>query len=188
MKRFSLSTNAGRMLFALILMVGCMAFNVDPVAASAVGMVLSFETVAGSVLSVSTGVPATYDSAGYAALSWTAVGEITNIDGELGRQYNVVEHSPIATSQTIQKKGGYKLGSIDLVVAWDQADAGQDLCRTAADDPDDVLSVRIVKQSGAIRYFTAQVSKFTEKFGTSDSVNQGMVTLLRQRDVVMNPA
>lgn len=149
---------------------------------------MAFETVAGTVLSVSVGVPATYDSTGYAALSWTAVGEITNIDGELGRQYNVVEHSTIANSQTIQRKGGYKLNSIDLVVAWDQADAGQDLCRTAADDADDILSVRIVKQSGGIRYFTAQVQKFTEKFGTSDTVNQGMVSLLRQRDVVMNPA
>lgn len=149
---------------------------------------MAFETLAGTALSVSVGVPATYDAAGYAALSWTAVGEITSIDGGLGRDYNIVEHAPIATSQVVQKKGGYKLGTLDLTVAWDQSDAGQDLMRTAADDGNDILSIRIVKQGGDIRYFTAQVSKFLENFGTVDSVVNGAVSLLRQRDVVMNPA
>lgn len=148
---------------------------------------MAFETLAGTVLSVSTGVPATYDAAGYAALSWTAVGEITSIDGSLGRDYNIVDHSPIATSQVIQKKGGYKLGTMDFKVAWDQSDAGQDILRTAADAASSVLSVRIVKQGGDIRYFTAQVAKMLEEFGTVDSVVNGMVSLLRQRDVVMNP-
>jgi len=88
----------------------------------------------------------------------------------------------------IQVKGNYRLGSQDLVLAWDQSDAGQDILRTAADDGNDVISVRITKQDGGLRYFTAQVSKFLENLGTADAVNQGMVTLLRQRDIVMSPA
>lgn len=149
---------------------------------------MAFQTVAGTTLAVSTAAPSTYDATGYGALSWTSVGEITDIGGDLGRDYQTVEHAPIAQSQIILKKGGYRLGQIDLTMAWDQADAGQDLLRTAGDDNDDILSVRITKQDGGIRYFTAQVLKFVERFGTVNNINVGMCSLLRQRDVVMSPA
>jgi hypothetical protein len=55
------------------------------------------------------------------------------------------------------------------------SDAGQDICRTAADSQTQVLSIKITKQGGDIRYFTAQVSKFVENFGTVDNVVQGMI-------------
>ncbi len=148
---------------------------------------MSFETVAGSTLAVSVAAPATYDAAGYGALTFTAVGEITDLGQGLGRAYNTVTHSPISSRQVIEKKASYKLGSIDYVMAWDQSDAGQDLCRTAADN-DSILSIKITKQGGDIRYFTAQVAKFVENFGTVDNVVQGMMTLLRQKDVVYSPA
>lgn len=149
---------------------------------------MGFQTVAGSTLACSTSAPATYDAAGYGALSYTTIGEITDLGGNLGREYNIVSHSPVATSQVIEKKASYRLGSQDIVLAWDQSDAGQDLLRAAANDADDVLSFKLTKQNGDIRYFTAQVSKFLENFGGADNVNQGMVTLLRQTDVVMSPA
>lgn len=149
---------------------------------------MTFETVAGSTLAVSAAAPATDDVAGFAALSWTLVGEITDLGGGLGREYNIVEHAPIASAQVTQKKGGYKLPQMELVMAWDQSDAGQDLMRTAALDADDIVSIRITKQSGDIRYFRAQVSKFVENFGTVDNVVQGMVSLLRQTNTVYNPA
>jgi hypothetical protein len=41
-------------------------------------------------------------------------------------------------------------------MAWDMNDAGQDLLRAAALD-DSVLSIKIVKQGGDVRYFAAQV-------------------------------
>jgi hypothetical protein len=116
------------------------------------------------------------------------VGEITDLGSGLGRQYNTVTHSPIATSQVIEKKASYKLGEIDMMCAWDMSDAGQDILRTAADSQTQILSIKITKQGGDIRYFTAQVAKFVENFGTVDNVVQGMFTLLRQRDVVNNPA
>src|SRR5207253_2599935 len=157
------------------------------VGASMVGMALTFETVAGSTLAVSAAAPATFDAAGYGALAWTNVGELTDLGNNLGRQYNTVTHSPIQSAQVIEKKASYKLGEIDMICAWDMADAGQDFLRAAADSQTQVLSIRITKQSGDIRYFTAQVSKFVENFGTVDNVVQGAFTLLRQRDVVNNP-
>lgn len=149
---------------------------------------MAWETVAGTVLACSASLPATYDAAGYGALSFTAVGEVTNIDGELGRVYNTVEHAPIASSQRIQRKGTYVVGTSEIRLAWDQSDAGQDLLRTAANDANDIMSFKITKQGGDIRWFTAQVQKFVETFGSGDDVNAGMITLLRQTDVVMSPA
>jgi hypothetical protein len=186
-----LRDNLPRIAFLVTLLALTHFGLVDPASASiasAGAFVLNFETVSGSTLAVSVGVPAAEDAASYGALVWTAVGEITDLGGSLGRDYNIVEHSPIAQARVIQKKGSYRLGSQDLVMAWDQNDAGQDILRTAANDPDDIVSIRITKQSGDLRYYRAQVSKFLENFGTADNVNQGMVTLLRQTDVVMNPA
>lgn len=184
----SIRTTAWRLATFAVLVVGVALGALDPATATAAGFVLSFETVAGSTLSVSTAAPATYDAAGYGALSWTTVGEITDLGSNLGREYNKVAHSPVATGQIVEKKASYRLGEIDMTCAWDQSDAGQDILRTAADHQTQVISVRIVKQSGDIRYFTAQVSKFVENFGTVDNVVNGMLTLLRQRDVVMSPA
>jgi hypothetical protein len=149
---------------------------------------MSFETVAGSVLAVSASAPATYDLAGYgaSAMVYTAVGEITDLGGGYGRQYNTVSHAPISSAQVTQKKGGYTLPEISLTMAWDESDAGQDILRTAALD-NSIVTIQITKQSGDIRYFTAQVSKFAEQFGTVDNVVQGMVSLLPQKNIVKNP-
>src|SRR5688572_14777253 len=119
---------------------------------------MSFETVAGAILAVSTSAPATYDAAGYGALAYTTVGEITDLGRGLGRQYNTVTHAPISSAQQTQKKGSYTLPTIDIVAAWDGSDAGQAILRTAADSQSQILSVKLTKQGGAIRYFTAQVS------------------------------
>jgi len=157
---------------------------------TAAGLVsLAFETVAGSTLHCSTTAPVTYDITGYSDtdITWTALGEITDLGQGYGRTYNIVTHAPIDTAQVIEKKGGYKLGTVELLMAWDQSDAGQDLLRTASAD-NSILTFKLTKQGGDIRYFTAQVSKFVENFGTVDNVVVGAVTLLLQKNVVHSPA
>jgi hypothetical protein len=150
---------------------------------------MSYETVAGSTLACTTSVPATYDAAGYGATSmvYTAIGEITDLPGAAGRKYNTVEHAPVTTRLRQRKKGSYTLEDLVVQMAWDQTDAGQDLCRTASEN-DTVLTFKLTKQSGAVRYFTAQVAEFVEKMGTIDNVVQGQMTLLRQRDTISDPA
>ena len=150
---------------------------------------MSYETVAGATLACSVTPPSPdTTAAGYStAIVYTAIGEITDLPGAAGRSYNTVEHAPIGSRMRNRKKGSYTLEDITVVMAWDQSDAGQDLCRTAADD-DSVLTFKLTKQSGDIRYFTAQVSKFIENMGTVDNVVQGSMTLLRQTNTVMDPA
>lgn len=150
---------------------------------------LTVETVAGSTLSVSTIAPSTYDAAGYGSslLNWVVVGELTDLGQGFGRAYNLVTHAPIASAQQQQKKGSYTLAAIDMMCGWDQNDSGQDILRTAGDD-NSVISVRVTKQNGHVRYFTAQVSKFVENHGTVDNIVVGSFTLLPQTNFVPYPA
>lgn len=178
-----------RLTFVALLIVASAMGVIEPASAMFGFAVLNFETVAGSTLACSIAAPASYDQAGYSASSmvYTNIGEITDLGSGYGKTYNVVAHAPIASAQVTEKKGGYKLGTPELVMAWDQSDAGQDLCRTAADD-NSILTFMLTKQGGDVRYFTAQVSKFVENFGTVDNVVVGAVTLLMQKPIVRDPA
>lgn len=178
-----------RLAFVALLLIGWAVGILDASAVAMGGMVLSYETVAGATLACSVTPPSPDTTiAGFTtAIVYTDIGEITDLPGVSGRAYNMVEHAPIATRKRSRKKGSYSLEDITVVMAWDQSDAGQDLCRTAALD-DSVLTFKLTKQGGDIRYFTAQVSKFIENMGTVDNVVQGQMTLLRQTDTVSDPA
>ncbi len=140
-------------------------------------------TVAQTELFIAAAAPATYDAVGFAALAWVKVGEITDVGSVTGREYNTSTHAPVDLAQQIEKKASYKLGSSEFKCGWDEEDAGQ-IMIDAASKNYSVPSFKLVKQDGAIRYFTAQVSKFTEDNGTVDNVVNGSITLLRQRDTI----
>tara|TARA_B110000971_G_C19916928_1_gene457250 strand:+ start:251 stop:703 length:453 start_codon:yes stop_codon:yes gene_type:complete len=145
---------------------------------------MTVSTVAGAVLSVSAALPATFDAAGYDALTWAPVGEMTDIGAIKGRAYNTSTHAPIGNPQQILKKASYTLPNGEFTVGWDEADAGQVLIETAANAASATYAFKLAKQDGAIRYFTAQVMQFVENLGTVDNVVQGQFTLLRQTDTI----
>ncbi|MCR4331761.1 MAG: hypothetical protein NUV34_03520 [Sulfuricaulis sp.] len=178
-----------RLAVVALAIVACSLGIIDPATVAMGGMILAYETTAGSTLACTTVVPASYDEGGYGASSmvYIAIGEITDLPGAAGRTYNTSEHAPLASRLRQRKKASYTLSDLVIQMAWDQSDAGQDLCRTAAND-DSILTFKLTKQGGDIRYFTAQVSEFIENMGTIDNVVQGQMTLLRQRDTVSNPA
>ncbi|MFN8701979.1 MAG: hypothetical protein ACK51V_00370 [bacterium] len=136
---------------------------------------MASRTSAGSTIRVSAAQPGTFNVAGYAALGWTAVGEITDL-GEFGREYNLVTHNPIGTRATVKKKGSYNEGQINLMMALDEADAGQLLLESAAVSDND-YSFEITLQSGRKYYFQAQVMKFKPNVGSVDNITQASVML-----------
>lgn len=142
---------------------------------------MSFSTVAGSKLYVCAAEPATNTVGDFAALAWTKVGELTDLGSVKGRQYNTSTHAPLESSQQIQKKASYTLPNADFTVAWDESDGGQIIIE-AGSKTNDILSFKVEKQDGSLRYFTAQIMTFVENHGTVDNVVQGMFTLLRQTD------
>lgn len=139
-------------------------------------------TTAGSQFKISASLPATYDATGYNALTYTLVGEVTDM-GEVGREYNIVNHTPISNRKVQKIKGSYDPGSITLQYARDYSDAGQSLLATAVAS-DNAYSVQITLQNGKKLYFTALMTSFKTSMGGVDQVTAGSCVLTLQQDVL----
>lgn len=145
---------------------------------------IDFDTVASSKLFVAVAAPATYDAAGYAALTWVEVGSITSMGSVKGREYSMSTLSTVGDAQDREKKGSFKLPNAEFECAWIEDDAGQIIIEAASKDYS-VPSFKLEKQNGtSLRYFTAQVAKFVENNGTSNDAVKGQFTLLRQTDTI----
>ncbi|MGZ8339145.1 MAG: hypothetical protein ACXW2U_05470 [Telluria sp.] len=145
---------------------------------------IDFDTVAGSKLYVATAAPATDDAAGFAALTWVEVGSITSVGSVKGREYSMSTLSTVGDAQDREKKGSFKLPNAEFECAWIEDDAGQIIIEAASKDYS-VPSFKLTKQDATkIRYFTAQVAKFVENNGTSNTSVLGQFTLLRQTDTI----
>lgn len=143
---------------------------------------MSAETSAGTLFKISAGLPATYTEAGFEALTFTEVGEITDY-GEFGRKYNLVKHNPVATRKTVKRKGSYDSGSMTIPMALDNSDAGQIIMKAAAAS-DASYSICIELKDGFKYYFTAQVMQFLTKIGSVDTVTQATAMLELDDDIV----
>lgn len=125
-------------------------------------------TSAGTLLGVENALPASYDQAGYEALSYDGVGEVVSM-GEYGRVYEKVEHKPLGTRETIKRKGSYDEGALTLQLALDPDDTGQTTLKTARDS-DTSVSLKVTLQNGDAQYFTAQVMSYTTNVGSSNQI------------------
>jgi hypothetical protein len=125
-------------------------------------------TAAGTTIAVSAAAPATLNAAGFAALTYTTIGEVTDIP-EFGASRELVTHNAIDTIDTIKRKGSRNNGSVALNIASDEDDAGQALLEAGEAD-DASYSFKVTFQSGAIKYFTAQVMSFTTIIGSVNSI------------------
>lgn len=132
-------------------------------------------TSAGTTLHISAGVPSTFDDTGYAALTYTAVGEVTDL-GEFGREYNLVTHNPLANRGTVKLKGSFNEGSIQAQLALDTDDAGQILAKTASKS-DANYAFKVITQNGDKYYFQAKVMSFKVGVGGVDTVTSATMTL-----------
>lgn len=145
---------------------------------------MAIQTSAGSKLSIAaSGSPATYDAAGFAALTWKEIGEVVDI-GEFGKEFNLVNHNPISTRQTKKLKGSYNNGSIQLQMARDSdAASNQAELRTALDsDASYPFSVEL--QDGTKMYFTGKVMSYRTQVGGVDSVTGATTTIEIDDDII----
>lgn len=139
-------------------------------------------TSAGTTLAVVASAPATYDQAGFEALTFVDVGEITDM-GEFGRQYNLVTHNPLGDRRTVKRKGSYNDGSLPLQIARVPSDAGQAIL-LAGLASDDSVSCEVTLQDGTKQYFTAQVMSYTTGIGSVDSITSASCTLEIDNDII----
>ena len=136
---------------------------------------MAVDTSAGTLLHISAARPATFDAAGYVALVWSPVGEITD-PGEFGRKYASVTHNPVATRGTQKFKGSFNEGAMSMKMGLDNADAGQ-VILNAAVLSDDAYSFKVTLPSGHIYYFQAMAMEFVVGGLTVDSVTSATCTL-----------
>ena len=125
----------------------------------------------GTQYSVSAATPATYDSVGFAALSFTDVGEVTNL-GEFGANFNVVSYTSLATAVVVKRKGSKNNGSLNMTIGRDPTDAGQALLKSGADGANSALvySHKVLFTDGSIQYFTGQIFSYNTTVGEADSI------------------
>lgn len=111
-------------------------------------------TAGGTAVALSLTAPSTFDSSGYVAVgSYTTVGEVDDVQGEIGRLYE------LATRYALSRAGAathattnFDDGSITLPIALDFADAGQDLIRANAGA---TVSVKITLPNSVVIYCQA---------------------------------
>jgi len=138
---------------------------------------MSAKASATSTLKISAGVPATFDSAGYAALSYTTVGEITNI-GDFGREWNINSHTPVALKGAQKIKTGFDPGEMTLELALDTDDAGQVLMK-AAENSTAFYAFLITTTVGPLDkyYFQGLVKSWKVKIGDKNATTSASASI-----------
>ena len=147
---------------------------------------MAYQTAAGASLSIVAGAPATFDAAGYGALTGIIVGEVTNIGDFFGREYAEVTHNPLADRMTKYGKGSYNNGTISPAMALDPDDAGQILMQAALIS-DESYSICITLQDGTEYWARALVMMFMPNVGGVDDVVTASSTMRVTTDWVVIP-
>ncbi len=140
------------------------------------------QTLVETTIGVSASLPATYDAAGYGALTFALVGQVTDWTAG-GQVYNVVTSNPIAQRSTDKYKGTYNNGADTITVNRDDDDAGQVIIQAALTDDAD-YAFEVTYQDGTIDYFTGKVVSFDTVAGGADSIVQKTIQLERTRSTV----
>lgn len=124
----------------------------------------------GTCLSVSATAPATHDATGFAALTWTQVGELESI-GEFTVSHATVSFTNLCTGKTDTNKGAQEAITVAIGVALDRDDAGQALMTTARKSLTAIYSFKIAEANGDIVYFRAFVmsERITGGSGVNDT-------------------
>ncbi len=126
-------------------------------------------TAAGTGIAISAALPATEDAAGYAALTYTEIGNVEQL-GAIGATTGKVEFKPLK-GPTQKHKGATDYGSLQPQMAHDPDDAGQELLRTAAEpDNNSRYAYKVTYPNGDIRYFQGRVFGYPENVGNSESM------------------
>ncbi|MCA3254931.1 MAG: hypothetical protein INF91_04850 [Alphaproteobacteria bacterium] len=136
---------------------------------------MTVQTSAGSTLGIVKAAPATFNVAGYEALTFVNVGEITDL-GEFGREFSLVTHNPVGSRGTQKYKGSFNEGAMNLGLGLDQDDAGQVLLQAAVDDDDD-YSYCVTLQDGSKFYFRAKAMSFKIGVGSVDQITSATTSL-----------
>jgi hypothetical protein len=125
----------------------------------------------GTCVSVSAALPATFDAAGYGALTFTQVGELESI-GEINVRHAAITFQNMCTGKTSTLKGAEEAVAVTLGVALDRDDAGQSIMATARKSLTTKVSVKILEANGDIVFFHGFVMSDTIVYGGINEIKK----------------
>lgn len=128
---------------------------------------MSFSISAGTTFAISAGVPATFDVSGYAALSYTTVGEVRDYS-EFGAAWAIAAHKAVALRGTQKKKTSRDPGGFNLVMALDTDNAGQILMKAAHVSATGIYAAKFTAPNGDVYYCQIWVTEFKVSLGNQD--------------------
>ena len=130
-------------------------------------------TSTGITIAAVLGAPATFDAAGFEALTFENIGQVTNVP-TFGPTIQVVESNPLATGITEKFVGFVNYGSVALEADYDDEDTGQALATSAVDTNDasfgENFSFELTYSTGAKRYWVGKFFSATENPGSANSM------------------
>jgi len=136
---------------------------------------MSSTASAGTTFKLSAGVPATFDSTGYNALSYTTVGEVLSY-GEIGVQWSIDSTRPVAIKGEKKIKTSRAPGQITISLALDTDDAGQILMKTARDSTA-LYAFLITTPEGDKYYCQGLVTAFKATVGDQSAKKTASATI-----------
>jgi len=122
----------------------------------------------GTCVSVSAASPATHDATGFAALTYTQLGELETL-GEINITHATVTFANLCSGKTSVVKGSEEAVTFDISVAMDRLDAGQAIMATARKSLTAKVSLKIVDNAGDTVYVEAYV--MSERIAGGAGVN-----------------
>jgi len=140
----------------------------------------------GTTVSVSNTIPANLNAAGYAALTYTLVGEASEMP-EFGGEQALVTFTPLQTGIVEKRGGSIDYGEVTLPLALSRTDAGQLILENKANQAigtDKRVTVRVTLPDTTNFYFVAQVRSFKQMVGGVDAITMANTILARTSPVV----
>ncbi len=125
----------------------------------------------GVLFEVSEGQPATFDDTGYAAKTFTDVGEILTV-GEFGSTVDEIQSQPLATGITEFFAGFIQYGQMALGLERDANDAGQAILADHVDGANKrkAFSGKLTLPDGEIIYVDIRCFSYTVNVGGANSM------------------
>ncbi len=144
----------------------------------------------GTEMHIAPEVPATYDEAGYGAItSYVEVGQVASIP-TFGGSAEVPTFTPLKSGVVNKRKGSINYGAPTIPFASVLSDAGQQALQEGFDgaERNTVHSFKLVNSEIGTVYFTGMVSGFQYNYGDANSINQSEATIeIVTQPVVVEP-
>lgn len=132
----------------------------------------------GSCIAFSAVAPATFDVAGFAALTWTDDWQEVTSYGSVGPKANITEYKTVCNGEVHKRPASKDFGTMSITAANVETDENQALLQDAIDaTPVEPVYARLTLSTGAIRYFKAYPGSLQDEIGDADSMLMTTVEL-----------